>query len=56
MFECDAKLHIIMEFCPGGDLRTKIQETIHNDDIFNYKQVLTLEPFFKKFQKKKLKS
>jgi len=39
VFECDAKLHIIMEFCPGGDLRSKIQETIHNDDIFTYKQI-----------------
>ena len=38
-FEADQKLHIIMEYCPGGDLRKLIKDTLFNSDTFTYKQV-----------------
>lgn len=36
VFECDEKLHIIMEHCDGGDLRKKIRQQINNQNSSNF--------------------
>ena len=39
VFECDHKLHLIMEYCSGGDLRTLIRKTQKSEQQFTYEQV-----------------
>jgi len=46
VFECDEKLHLIMEYCDGGDLRKKIRQKINNqhtglgeDTHFSYETI-----------------
>jgi len=41
VFECDNKLHLIMEYCDNGDLRKKIRQKINNPDegAFSYQTI-----------------
>ena len=39
VFECDGKLHLIMEYCQGGDLRALIRKKLHEEEYFSYSQV-----------------
>jgi len=39
VFECDEKLHLIMEYCDGGDLRKKIRQKINNQEFFSYETI-----------------
>jgi len=41
VFECDHKLHLIMEYCSGGDLRTLIRKTQKSEQQFTYEQIRT---------------
>ena len=41
VFECDGKLHLIMEYCQGGDLRALIRKKLHEEEYFSYSQVRT---------------
>jgi len=39
VFECDEKLHLIMEHCDGGDLRTRIRQKINSQEYFSYENI-----------------
>lgn len=39
VFECDGKLHLIMEYCQGGDLRALIRKKLHDEQYFSYSQI-----------------
>lgn len=39
VFECDRKLHLIMEYCAGGDLRGHIRDTILAETDFSYSMI-----------------
>jgi len=41
VFECDGKLHLIMEYCQGGDLRALIRKKLHEEEYFSYSQIRT---------------
>merc|ERR1711970_318940 len=41
VFECDGKLHLIMEYCQGGDLRALIRKKLHEEEYFSYNQIRT---------------
>ena len=36
VFECDDKLHLVMEYCDRGDLRDRITERRYKRRQFNY--------------------
>ena len=42
VFECDKKLHLVMEYCSGGDLRSLIRTTQKQGQQFSYEQVCCL--------------
>ena len=52
VFECDEKLHLIMEYCDGGDLRKKIRQKINDqhagkkDSHFSYETVSCITVLF----------
>lgn len=51
VFECDLKLHLVMEYCSGGDLRSLIRHTQKSGKYFSYSQVSNFIEYFTYIQR-----